>query len=82
MKDEHAHRRLDVLDETVKSHDKQLAGLILLVEKNNTMTEQVVKNTQALVDFHKWSKFTQMLILKLTPLAGAIYALYYWIRNH
>lgn len=81
MEDRRAHERLDNLEVIVKSLTAEQAALAKALAENTEMTRQLVKNTQELVDLVRGVKGFRALILWVTPVVAAGYALYAWVKS-
>lgn len=74
MEDRRAHERIDKLDATVAEMRREQAQII-------DSLGQLVANTQELVNLVKGVKGFRSLILWVTPVVAAVYALVAWVRS-
>lgn len=81
MEDRLAHERISVLEATMKTHFEEHERFEKALAENTEMTRQLVKNTQEIVDLVKGVKGFRALLLWVTPIVAAVYAVWAWIRG-
>ena len=77
-----AHRRLDVIEATVKAHEEQLHGIRAALEKNTELTESVITNTGELVALFKGTKLVYKVFIGIATLVGMIIGAFFYIKEH
>lgn len=81
MEERRAHERIDALDATMKRHLAEHIQFEKALRDNTEMTRQLVENTREIVDLVKGAKGFRSLILWMTPVVAAGYAIYVWIKS-
>lgn len=81
MEDRRAHERIDGLETTIQNHFTEHEKFERSLAENAEMTRQLVKNTQEIVDLVKGVKGFRALLLWLTPVVAAVYAVWVWIKS-
>jgi hypothetical protein len=79
---ETAHKRLDMIEATVKTHQDELSIIRASLDNNTRITQEVATNTAELVTLFKGSKAVYRLFISLGTVTGLLLGLYYFLKNN
>jgi hypothetical protein len=77
-----AHKRLDMIEATVKTHQDELAIIRASLENNTKITQEVATNTAELVSLFKGTKLFYRFFISVGTLVGFVIAAYYFLKNN
>jgi len=77
-----AHRRLDVIEATVKSHAEQLHDIGTALERNTELTQEVVTNTGELVTLFKGTKMVYRVFVGVSTIVAIVIGAYLYLKEH
>lgn len=79
VRDDHAHRRIDHIEDALTEHNDALRKLEESIVRNTRLTEDIARNTGELVTLFKGAKAVRGLIVWFTPVVAAGIALWAWL---
>lgn len=81
LEDRRAHERINALEGAMKSHLDEHDSFEKALAENTELTRQLVKNTQEIVELVKGIKGFRSLLIWVTPIVAAVYAVWAWIKS-